>query len=197
MVRDCERHVGCGLVVVLGGARSSGLVKAFYEDSVGEEGVCSMQFGFKISLGDRDEVSMGGSCVLVTDSADLLPFWGVLKQHSSLPVPNQSTPFTIHPSPVATHPYYSLLFATPQWPKSLGPPLTRLDPNRNDHVILPFPHGYYPFVIVPFVLPWYLVHIYSPPVVASSTNQFPSPLLPVPSLPSLISSCLITSLIQS
>ena len=40
VVGDGERHVGGGLVVVLGGAWSSGPVWAFHEDRVGEEGVC-------------------------------------------------------------------------------------------------------------------------------------------------------------
>ena len=35
---------------------------------------------------------------------DPLPFWGVLKRHNSLLIPDQPTLFTIHPSPVATHP---------------------------------------------------------------------------------------------
>lgn len=35
---------------------------------------------------------------------DLLPFCGVLKWHNSLLIPNQPILFTIHPSPVVTHP---------------------------------------------------------------------------------------------
>ena len=75
-------------------------------------------------------------------------------RHHSLSIPRQSLliPTICYSSLLfATHPYYlllipticysSLLFTTPQWPKSLGPPLTHLDPNRNDHVILPFPHS--------------------------------------------------------
>ena len=69
VIGDGERHVGGGLVVVLSGAWSSGPVWAFHEDCVGEEGVCGTQFGLKVTLGNRDEVSMGGTGVLVSDSA--------------------------------------------------------------------------------------------------------------------------------
>jgi len=87
--------------------------------------------------------------------------------------------------------YSSLLLATLQWPKSPGPPSMCLDPDRDDHMILPFPHSAtwplvhslmaaLPFVVVPFVLPWSLVHIYSPPVVASFPQSIPFPSAPSP-----------------
>ena len=69
MVGDGERHVGGGLVVILGGAGSSGPVGAFHEDCVGEEGVCCSELCLEVALGDGDEVSMGGAGVLILDSA--------------------------------------------------------------------------------------------------------------------------------
>ena len=69
VVGDGERHVGSGLVIVLGGAWSSGPVGAFHEYRVGEEGVCGAELGFEVALGDGDKVSMGGAGVLVSDSA--------------------------------------------------------------------------------------------------------------------------------
>ena len=137
----------------------------------------------------------------------------MLKQ-CSLATHSQSTNTIRHSSPTCRD--YSPLFATPQWPKSPGPPSTHLDPDRDNHMILPLPHsatwplGHPSFVLspcmLPIVLPWSPVHIYSPPVVSSfSKNEFPSPLLLVPqSSPAHIpnSSCrvptrLIVSLISS
>ena len=69
VVGNGERHVGFGLVVVLGRAGSSSPVWAFHEDRVSEEGVCGAKFGLEVALGDRDKVSVGGTGVLVSDSA--------------------------------------------------------------------------------------------------------------------------------
>ena len=99
-------------------------------------------------------------------------------RHHSLSIPYQSL----------LVPNLSLLVATLQWPKSPGPPPTRPDCDRDDHMILPFVHSAtwplvhslmatLPFVLVPFVLPWSLVHIYIPPCSSYQSNQFPSPLL--------------------
>ena len=68
VVWDRERNVGCGLVVILGGAGSSGPVRSFHEHSVSEEGVGGAKFSLKVALGDRDEVSVRGTSVLVVDS---------------------------------------------------------------------------------------------------------------------------------
>jgi len=92
-------------------------------------------------------------------SVDPLPFWRALKR-CSFTTHSQPTDTIRHSSP--TRHDYSPLFATPQWPKSPGPPLACLDPNRDNHVILPFPHS--------ATLPLYLVHVCS--LLFSHGSQF-------------------------